>query len=40
VLDRPYLAIGDEEIKRMRPLLTMVGGRVVHARAPYAALVD
>ena len=40
VLDRPYLTIGDEEIKRMRPLLTMVGGRVVHGRAPYEALVD
>ena len=38
VLDKPYLTIGDEEIKQMKPLLTMVGGRVVHARAPYEAL--
>jgi hypothetical protein len=38
VLDRPYLTIGDEEIKQMRPLLTMVGGRVVFARAPYDEL--
>ncbi len=40
VLDRPYLTIGDEEIKQMRPVLTMVGGRVVHARAPYDALAE
>ena len=40
VLDRPYLTIGDEEIKQMRPVLTMVGGRVVHARAPYDGLAE
>ena len=40
VLDRPFLDVGDEEIKRMRPLLTMVGGRVVHARAPFDSLKD
>ncbi len=33
VLDKPYLTIGDEEIKQMKPVLTMVGGRVVHSRA-------
>ena len=38
VLDKPYLTIGDEEIREMKPLLTMVGGRVVHARAPFDAL--
>ena len=38
VLDKPYLEVSDEELKRMHPLLTMVGGRVVHARAPFAAL--
>jgi predicted amidohydrolase YtcJ len=38
VLDEPYFEVGDEELKRMHPLLTMVGGRVVHARAPFAAL--
>ena len=38
VLDKPYLTIADEEIKRMKPVLTMVGGRVVHSRAPFDAL--
>ena len=38
VLDKPYLQISNDEIKQMKPVLTMVGGRVVHARAPYAAL--
>jgi len=38
VLDKPYLTIGDEELKRMKPVLTMVGGRVVHARAPFDRL--
>jgi predicted amidohydrolase YtcJ len=40
VLDKPFLTISDEELKQMKPLLTMVGGRVVHARAPFAALKD
>ena len=40
VLDKPFLTISDEEIKRMKPLLTMVGGRVVYARAPYDGLKD
>ena len=40
VLDRPFLTISDEDIKHVKSLLTMVGGRVVHARAPYAALAD
>jgi predicted amidohydrolase YtcJ len=38
VLDMPYLQIGEDDIRRMRPLLTMVGGRVVYARGPFAAL--
>jgi predicted amidohydrolase YtcJ len=38
VLDRPYLTIGDEDIKEITSLLTMVGGRVVHARAPFDRL--
>jgi predicted amidohydrolase YtcJ len=38
VLDRPYFEVSDEELKHMRPLLTMVGGRVVFARAPFAGL--
>ena len=38
VLDKPYFTVSDEELKRMQPLLTMVGGHVVHARAPFAGL--
>jgi len=38
VLDQPYFEVSDEDLKHMRPLLTIVGGRVVHARAPFAAL--
>jgi predicted amidohydrolase YtcJ len=38
VLDRPYLDIEEEEIKQIKSLLTLVGGRVVHASAPYDAL--
>src|SRR6266540_3118927 len=30
VLDRDYLAVPEDEIKDIRPLLTMVGGRIVH----------
>ena len=40
VLDRPYLTIPDEEIKEMRPVLTIIGGRAVHARAPYDRLAN
>lgn len=40
VLDRPYLTVDDEEIKQIESLLTMVGGRVVHARAPYDAVTE
>jgi predicted amidohydrolase YtcJ len=40
VLDQPYLTVGDEALKSMKPVLTMVGGRVVQARAPYAALAE
>jgi predicted amidohydrolase YtcJ len=38
VLDRPFLTIDAEEIKQIKPVLTMVGGRVVHARAPFDRL--
>jgi predicted amidohydrolase YtcJ len=40
VLDRPFLTVSDEELKRVQSVLTMVGGRVVHAAAPYAALAN
>jgi len=38
VLDKPFLTVSDEELREMKPLLTMVGGRVVHARAQFADL--
>ena len=38
VLDKPYFEVSDQELRQMHPLLTMVGGRVVHAREPFAGL--
>ena len=38
VLDKPFLTCTDEELKHMRPLLTMVGGRAVFAREIFARL--
>jgi predicted amidohydrolase YtcJ len=38
VLDRPFLTIGDEDVKQVKALLTMVNGRIVHARAPFDRL--
>lgn len=38
VLDKPLLDCSDEELRHMKPLLTMVGGKIVYARGPYAAL--
>jgi predicted amidohydrolase YtcJ len=35
VLDRDFLRIPDEELRQVKPLLTMVGGRIVHAREPF-----
>jgi predicted amidohydrolase YtcJ len=34
VLDRDYLTVPDSEIKDITPLVTMVGGRVVHNAMP------
>jgi predicted amidohydrolase YtcJ len=34
VLDRDYLTVPDDEIKDIRPLVTMVGGKVVHDVLP------
>ena len=34
VLDRDYLTVPEDEIKDLRPLLTMVGGRIVHDAMP------
>ena len=38
VLDRDFLSVPEEELKQVKPLLTMVGGRAVFARAPFLAL--
>jgi predicted amidohydrolase YtcJ len=38
ILDQDYFAIPEDRIATIRPLLTMVGGRVSHAAAPYAEL--
>jgi predicted amidohydrolase YtcJ len=38
VLDKPYFEVSDEDLKHMHPLLTLVGGRAVHAQGPFAAL--
>ena len=34
VLDRDYLTVPDDEIKDIKPLITMVGGKVVHDAMP------
>jgi predicted amidohydrolase YtcJ len=34
VLDRDYLTVPEDEIKDIKPLLTMVGGKVVHDAVP------
>jgi len=30
VLDRDYLTVPEDEIRRLKPVLTVVNGRVVH----------
>jgi hypothetical protein len=30
VLDRDYFTVSDQEMRRTRPVLTVVGGRIVH----------
>ena len=30
VLDQDYLTFSDEELKRIKPILTVVGGDIVH----------
>jgi predicted amidohydrolase YtcJ len=34
VLDRDYLTVPESEIKDIKPLLTMVGGKIVHDAMP------
>ena len=36
VLDRDYLTVPEDDIKDIRPMLTMVGGKVVYAAPPFA----
>ena len=38
VLNADYLTVPEEQIRNLASLLTMVGGRVVYAAGPYAAL--
>ena len=38
VLDKDYLTVPNEELGTLTSLLTMVGGRVVYADGPFAAL--
>ena len=38
VLSADYFSIPEEEIKRLESVLTLVGGRVVYAAAPFAKL--
>ena len=38
VLDKPYLQVQDEDIKQIHSLLTMRGGKVVHAKGDFASL--
>jgi predicted amidohydrolase YtcJ len=38
VLSDDYLTVADEKLRRMTSVLTMQGGRVVHATAPFAEL--
>ena len=38
VLDKDYLTVPPEELGTLTALLTMVGGRIVHATAPFADL--
>jgi predicted amidohydrolase YtcJ len=38
VLDKDYLTVPAEELSSLTSLLTMVGGKVVYAAEPFAAL--
>jgi hypothetical protein len=38
VLSADYLTVSDEMIRKIDSVLTLVGGRVVHAGAPFAKL--
>jgi len=34
VLDRDYFSVPEVQIKQIRPVLTMVGGRIAHGAIP------
>jgi hypothetical protein len=38
VLSDDYLTVHEDRLRRIESMLTLVGGRIVHARAPFAAL--
>lgn len=38
VLSGDYLTVGDEQLRSLTSLLTMIGGRIVYAAGPYAQL--
>jgi predicted amidohydrolase YtcJ len=38
VLSADYLTVPDNAIRKIQSLLTLVGGRVVHATAPFTSL--
>jgi predicted amidohydrolase YtcJ len=38
ILDQDYFSVPEDRIASIRPLLTMVGGKISHAIAPFAAL--
>ena len=40
VLSKDYASVGADEIGGIESLLTMVGGRIVYASGPFAALED
>jgi predicted amidohydrolase YtcJ len=40
VLSDDYFTVPTQEIRNLRSLLTVVGGRIVHANGPYSGLAD
>jgi predicted amidohydrolase YtcJ len=38
VLNADYLTVPEDQIRTLESLLTMVGGRIVHAVGPFASL--
>jgi hypothetical protein len=38
VLSHDYLAVPDQAIRKIESMMTLVGGRIVHAQGSFAAL--